>query len=370
MNNLDKHEKQDKIKWIVTFIALGLLFVMITSVIIGMFVKTKDRKESSQAVAFDENGMELNSEQVYNMPSAIMFSAQALALAEDGRVNVNITASIEPINATNQQVDYSVAWGEAPEHGNDPVTDYVNVSQVEDGSKQARVSCYKDFGDDVIVITVTTRDGGFTDTCLVYFKGIACQLRVNHDSMQMENFPYRPASYVLGTNKTYEFDIDLQNFFGTEVKKKDLKVTLSATGSLYFGTCETDPSSGISTFRDIELRNLNDMKSAFIKSVDITGNTLRIGTASTTVENFYSIMESDEFGTYILTHDRYVFEDILDMNGGTGYLEAWQYNVQNIDKCYFTINVKDNISGCACNVNVWLSTSVQGVTLSNELIEV
>ena len=75
---------------------------------------------------------------------------------------MRIEAYVVPENANNREVDFSVAWGEGAQRSAEPVTDYVTVTPESDGSRVATVACIKGFGDDIILITVTTRDGGTT----------------------------------------------------------------------------------------------------------------------------------------------------------------------------------------------------------------
>lgn len=84
---------------------------------------------------------------------------------------VTLTATVEPKNATNQEVDWSVQWSENAALKNNAVTDYVTVTPISDGNRTAKVTCKRAFGSDTILIIVTTRDGGFTAQCSATFKG-------------------------------------------------------------------------------------------------------------------------------------------------------------------------------------------------------
>ena len=84
---------------------------------------------------------------------------------------VTLTATVEPKNATNQEVDWSVQWSENAALKNNAVTDYVTVTPISDGNRTAKVTLKRAFGSDTILIIVTTRDGGFTAQCSATFKG-------------------------------------------------------------------------------------------------------------------------------------------------------------------------------------------------------
>ena len=70
-----------------------------------------------------ENGFD--NTKTYAMPKTMAFTAKSLAAAQaNGQtVDVKIKASVSPWDAANQAVDYSIAWGVAPTHGKEAVTD-------------------------------------------------------------------------------------------------------------------------------------------------------------------------------------------------------------------------------------------------------
>lgn len=128
-----------------------------------------------------------NPGQVYEMPQKMSFTAQSLAAAQAAgqTIDVRIFATVTPSDAVNKEVDYSIDWGYAPTHGTEPVTDYVTVTQDSDGSAYATVSCKKAFGYDHIRITVTTRDGGFSASCAVYYEGKASSFDISSSNVSL-----------------------------------------------------------------------------------------------------------------------------------------------------------------------------------------
>ena len=158
-------KKQKVLK--VTAILLAVITI-VTACVIGICYSVNVKKQDNLPQAeITEPDFEYSEPKVYNMPKDMAFTAKTLAAAQaNGQtVNVKIQASVTPWDAANQQVDYSIAWGAAPTHGKEAVTDYVTVTQDSDGSLTATISCKKAFGGDKIIVTVTTRDGGFTANC-------------------------------------------------------------------------------------------------------------------------------------------------------------------------------------------------------------
>mgnify|MGYP000225853917 FL=1 len=373
MNNNEfySHKRADTVKWIVAF---ALILVLLAGMVGAwvMLLKEEDTAvpaEPGQAAVIDGDGNAMDSGKTYPMPKAMSFTSTALAaaLAEGEGVSVKITANVYPVDAANRAVDYSVAWGSAPTHGSEAVTDYVTVTPESDGSTAATVTCKQPFGTDKIIITVTTRDGGYTDTCTVSFVGVASTMSLTSSELTITPDGARGAHYQLGTNRTYTFQINLDNAFH-EVGTKNLSVTVGGSGSLYFGTTYSDSMSGIARFQDMEKRPMSEMVDRFISSAILTGTTLTITTGSKVVENYYSSIENDEYMIGSYCYDRYVYEDEYGLTVGDttsdNYEEKAAENTATLPSCYFTVTVTDSVSGLSETLRLWLVSSVSGVRFS------
>ncbi len=237
-----------------------------------------DGKEGTAGVV-DGEGHAMGSGAVYAMPTAMTFSEERLdrAIAADTTVDVKVSVTVYPVDAADKSVDFSVAWGVAPTNGTKAVTDYLTVTPDSDGSTSATVSCKKAFGNDQIIITATTRDGGFTATCTVTFVGKASAMSVTSGSLTAKSNSGRGTYFELGTNRTYSFNVNLSNVFNS-VGSKNLSVTLGGSGALYFGTMTVDGMSGISTFSNMAKKNMSALVNKFITSATISGTTLTIQT--------------------------------------------------------------------------------------------
>lgn len=370
-NELNKHKTSDSVKWVLTLIAFIIVGIMLAGIMVGWFnpkTENEDEQQQESSVAVDVNGTVMDTDTVYAMPKAMSFSSTALysamATSNEQCVSVNIEAYVWPEDASNTKVDYSVAWGSAPTFGSQNVTDFVKVSQASDGDTVATVSCYKAFGSDTIILTVTTRDGGFTDKCTISFVGTASEMNISHSTLALTNTTERGNYYLLGTGKTYSFDIGLDNIFNS-VGSHNLTATLDATGSLYFGQAWSDAMSGTVSFSNITEKNLSEFKDSFV-TVSISGSTLTVNTSSTYIENFYSLYENDdEFYLGATMHDRFVYVDEWGLTGGTTDYEAKsQENLTKLKSCYFTITVTDSVSGLSDSIKIWVEPSVEGVNLS------
>ena len=124
-----------------------------------------------------------------------------------------LTATIQPPTTENKEVDWTVAW--ADNTGTGEVTDYITVTPESDGSTIATVTCYQPFTGD-IVITVITRDGGYTARCLCNYVGKPTSLAIEPTGATMvsdSKWNIRVAEVKSGN--TYYFDLLPSNAFGS-----------------------------------------------------------------------------------------------------------------------------------------------------------
>ena len=176
--------------------------------------------------------------------------------------------------------------------------------------------------------------------------------------------------YQLGTNKTYNFTVNLGNIFNT-IGSKNLTVTLGGVGELYFGDEFVDGSSGMGSFSNMAKRKMSDIVSKFITSATISGTTLTVKTGTVVVENYYDEMVNDtEYFTGTTYKGRYVFEDEYGLTGGKDFETNSKANIAALPSCYFTITVKDTVSGLSETVKVWLVTSVKSVSLNKSTVNI
>lgn len=387
-NELYQHKRSDTIKWVLTLLAFILVGVMLAGVILGWFDKKEEppaeEEQTEQAAVTDGEGNAMDEDIVYPMPEKMSFSAAAFAqpLAQFGEpsgttvtspqsVDVRIEAYVYPESAANKAVDFSVAWGNAPTHGSEQVSNYLTVTPDSDGSTTATVSCKKSFGDDTIIITVTTREGGYTATCTVSFTGIASGIEITSSTATKKSTSARGEYYELGTSKTYTFNIGLTNAFNDAAG--NLSVTeIGGEGNMYFGNGSYN-DGGYINFTDMVQKSIGEFADDFITSATISGNTLTVKTGSKILENYYSSYGPDEYFITDIYYDRYVVEMNDDWSikdsSDTFRNQNAKSNAQNIGSCYFYVTVKDSISGLTETVRLWLVSSVSGVSLSQTELE-
>lgn len=379
---LYQHKKSDTVKWVLTLVAFLIVGVMLAGIICGWFEKKEElpQEESEQAAVVDGEGNSMMEDTIYPMPKAMSFSSLAFAPevttdppgeSESRSVDVRIEAYVYPESAANKEVDFSVAWGNAPTHGSEAVTDYLTVTPDSDGSRIATVSCKKAFGSDTIIITVTTRDGGFTATCTVSFVGVASGIEITSSTAAKTSSSERGEYYELGTGKTYTFDITLSNAF--DDVSSDLSVTeIGGYGTLYFGNGSFN-DGGYINYSEMWQKDIGELADQFITSATLSGNTLTVKTGSKVMENYYSRVAPDEYFIADIFYDRYVVEVSDDTMGYKGPGDTFnnenaEYNVETLPSCYFYVTVKDSISGLSETIRLWLVSSVSGVSFSQNTL--
>lgn len=172
-----KTTKSKKILW--TIVSFLLVALLACSVLLVQYINKPAQVPEASAPAVDQDGNELESGKVHDMPKGLAFrSATSLANGEYDAVTVK--ATVKPDNATYKEVDWAIAWDQEEIdkqediwnswwQGDEQITDYVTVTPTTDGSTTATVKCLKPFGVPAI-ITVTSRNNpNAKATCQVDF---------------------------------------------------------------------------------------------------------------------------------------------------------------------------------------------------------
>ncbi len=148
-------------KIMIPLVALVLSAILLTVFLCGQFGKTETQKHTAEVT--DGAGNEILTDGIAQaMPERMIFGARALSAissVSETSTQVTLTATINPLNADNRAVDWSVAWKNAASEwaSGKNVSDYMTVTPASDGALTATVNCKKPFGEQ-IKITVASRD--------------------------------------------------------------------------------------------------------------------------------------------------------------------------------------------------------------------
>ena len=258
-------------------------------------------------------------------------------LTADNSVSKTLTATVLPETAENKAVDWTVEWDDT--ENETAVTDYVTVTPTADGSTTVTVTCYKPFTG-TIIVTATTRENGYSATCVVSFIGIPTDIALNGSLSPVSG------EYNVGIGQTYTFDVSLTNPFNQVGEQfSDITCGVNGVGSVVLGYMEHYNSSGTDKWYDSSDKTvtLDSLKENFI-TVSYSGGKLSITTIKS-IESYYGSMQR--------------------MDGGR--TRAYRDKFRSfVDDCYFKVWVKESNSGLTKEFNVRFDDAVvTGVNMSN-----
>ena len=169
--------KNERIRWIAVFVALALLFAGVT-VSLCLSIGNQTSSEMTDEVAKNgESGLEIT--MIEECGVQLLASSEGTRGWDDSAFEKRLVATVVPYDAPNKKVDWSAAWAPGSTRANQNVSEYLTVTPDSDGSCIAFVRCLKSFEGDNIIVTVTTRAGGFHATCQVEYKGIPQSLTID-----------------------------------------------------------------------------------------------------------------------------------------------------------------------------------------------
>jgi hypothetical protein len=342
----------------------ALILVLIAGVVLASVTQGfqnwtpgKDETVDTSVVAVGDDTVEMENYQTYAMPARLSFSASAMSAAatEGHTASVNLTATVIPVEATNKKVDWTVAWGAAPTYGSETVTDYVDVVASADGSTTATVTCYKAFADDKIIITVRTREGGFSATCTVSYVGTPTTLGIETtDATVITDSGWNVKIAEVSCGTTYNFNLAPNNEFGSVGSAFVPNYTVSFTTA---GT--------------------------FVMNNGTMYNATSGGTETVSLDGWVNNTITYQYDTYV-KHNRYISFSIVDNKlqiipenvvsgltdlsdvSGRGWTGKRFGSYTDASKIpYVTITVTETKTGLSQSVNVRCISSVKSVSLSS-----
>ena len=381
-NELYEHKRSDTVKWVISFFLILVLLVGMVGTWVFLLREDEgktppaEEEQTEQAAVTDGEGNAMDADMVYPMPAKMSFSAQTFAqfgepgsaaVTSEKSVEVRIEAYVIPENANNREVDFSVAWGEGAQRSAEPVTDYVTVTPESDGSRIATVSCKKAFGDDTIVITVTTRDGGFTATCTVTFEGTPNSLKFVYDDREYSS----TEEITVQANAEYSVKLQLVGEFGEAGEKFGDFEVVSVTMQGKFNAKRRGINNGATLYEDTIVIDLED---PYYYSYDITsgGNESKVTfTASQFME---CSIEGDTLTINALRSETSFFYPSMPPRTGTRVTyESPYYDPRGGGEpsdCRMCVLVKDKVSGVEGLIYIDIEgTAVSGVSLSETELE-
>ena len=287
---------------------------------------------------------------IYAMPAKMAFTSDTLAAANETGVTVTLVATVEPADAPDKSVDWSVNWSDDAALKESDITQYLTCTPETDGSSTATVQCKQPFGDDTIVITVTTRDGGYQANCMVTFVGIPTSMTIETDLPERTTDDFVKYREI-GVNRTGSVTVKLDNAFHSvsEMYYQQLEISCKAPKVMVCDETQTTNGDGVTTSSqdNIHELDLNNVISEFI-SLNVTGSTFTLE-AKRKIETYYSSFRTS--GRSKIYYDKFL-----------RYLSSLEASP------YFVVSVKlPGILSTSAGFNLQITSSVTGVSLNGIL---
>ena len=299
----------------VTAIIIAILLLMVVGLGIGIIVKTTQDKPT---ILGDVEPTPLEEQLDMKMENSenIELLASPMTVSEDC-VTKTLTAVIIPATAEDKTVDWSVAWADTTKTEN--VQDYIKVVPTGDGSNVANVNCYKQFTGEII-ITVTTRTGGFKAKCTETYIGVPTSIKVSSTLAKNENNVYE-----IQPNSKSSFLIEQESILG-DVKAggyNNYSITTKGVGSVIYSYYETYRSGGSNWYDTSDtIYEYNDIMADFI-TITQSGNSIVVETHEP-IEDYYKTLNiidggrtrayKDKFRSYV--SDCYVLVTVTEKTSG------------------------------------------------------
>lgn len=325
-----------KKKLLASVLALATLF---TCSVTAVACSQKDNQSEQSVEQTANNNMEgeFSTKFVNTKYVKLMAATPMVASTTTSTASQTLVATVYPSTASNKAVDWSVAWADSSK--TEDVKEYVTVAPQSNGSTIATVTCYQAFEGNIIV-TVRTRESGYTADCIVTFVGVPTEMLI------MTNLTEQSDGYHVGIGNTYTFNVGLDNPFNSVGEDyQNITATLNGVGSVILSYKEYYISSGTENWYDTSDTEvtLDSLKDNFI-TVNYANGVLTVNTLKS-IESYY--------------------ESVDTMDGGR--TKAYDNIFRSyVTDCYFTVKLTESKSGLSKTIKIRFDeTVVAGVEMAD-----
>lgn len=280
---------------------------------------------------------------------AVSLSMNAAAVtAANGSVSKTLTAYVYPEDAKNKAVDWTIEWLDTEETRD--ISDYLTLVPDSDGSATAQLTCLQAFDGEALV-TVTSREGAFFDTCRVLFVGNPSSVNVSCDALSLKSGNFG-TYYEIGAGNSYTFDITPDNVFGTVGAECNYTFEVKGHGSFktqtqYYYTVNDGKTWEEGTEQTVNIADVTTV-SKYEPSVfdwSVSGNKLTVN-VNCTLESYYT--SSVRNGNMITYENK--FREYTD------------------DNWYYEVIVTETNSGVSTSFKVRPVKTVTNVVLADDIV--
>ena len=325
---------------------------LLISCLIAAFAYLHTRDLNKDSLEFDAqiyaDGQAYDTGDSTAFPSSLIFS---LASNSTTGVSLILNATVTPTDAPNKAVDWSVTWADGASRASETVTDYITVTPSSDGSTTATVTCYKAFTGDNIVITVTTRNGKFTASCVCSFVGKPSSISFNTGGFDSISDSDGIWKIKLNVGENYTFSTAFANEFGVVGSSyvPSLEITsITGVGQIVMKASRFNPelegetiTATLDSFVNVDSGTAQYLSCSISDSSNLSIQAKRL------LENLSMQFTNEEMVTGVYEFDSFV-----------GDIEP-----------YVVIRVTDKNTNLSCVVAVRVASDVTGVSLSSTTLE-
>lgn len=284
----------------------------------------------------------------------VMLAMSAATTAADGQyVEQTLTATVTPASAEEAGIDWTAEWADGSDSSD--LNNYLTITPQSDGSNILYVRAYAAFEKDII-ITATTRDGGFTATCTVTFVGNPSEMEINVNGMTaVQDSGWGKQIYQIKTSQTYSLDISLSNIFNqvNPAFVPNYKVELAGVGTFKLTktingtnseTLTVSPSDKI-TYQNATGRDVTFDISNEILGATITNNQVKITP--------YGVLSAINRKNYLDSNRTQYIQFVFD-----SYSDSTKIP-------YYELTVTETNTGISKTINIRVVSGVTGLSLDH-----
>lgn len=265
-----------------------------------------------------------------------------------------LTATVLPSDAQDKSVDWSYAWEDTSI--TEDVTTYLSVVPSGDGSTTATVTCLKGFLNKNIIITVTTRVGGFSATCLVRYLGVPETLTIDSSAYTTayDSTVSKDLTQIY-TNSSYDLPLVLGNSMNSVGSGYgSYKITLSAPGTILVNAKTVVRSTGEETNKTEEATfNISENPDGKIYASAQIGNNFLTPICVYINEGKLHVSTNNSMLAYTNT-----------VGGQSSYCTRTVIGMKDGQTAYYSVTVTETNTNVSQTINFKILSSVSSVNLS------
>ncbi len=336
---------------------------------------------------FDADGNELDITAPVEFNS-LDISPRALASVQSGDVNsieIEIHATVVPFDAADKSCTWSIAWLNDDTTQN--ISEYLTITADSTDSQNATLEVFDAFLFDTAVLTVTTNDGGHTDTAIITYDGIPDTLEIIATGLTKKSNERIGDYYEIGCNQDLTFDIVTTNQFGSvdPTLENDFEVvSVCAVGTAI--TADRSGSRGSFNYSYISNMPKEVEAELYSENADVSANIVNSKlNIKTNTDLFsylyfstaYSSLSGGGSNVYIspnLISDDYSGSETINGAHPSELPDATKAKIAENETLkegwHYQVTIKENNSNLFLTINFVKISNVQSVALSQSEINI